>query len=1129
MENNSPNLLNQNDKTTTYNQQNNNDNDKNAVFNQGLISKFVEKFLDGKLSIMLIIVSVCLGVAALLVTPREEEPQIVVPMADIYVNAPGATPEEIEQLVATPLEQFLWQIDGVEYVYSMSKKDMALVTVRFYVGEDREDSLIKLHNRISMNIDKVTPIVKGWVIKPVEIDDVPIVNLTLYSEKYSDFELRRVGEEVLARVGKLENISRTSIYGGREREIRVELLPENMQAMNISFMEVQQALQGADASLIAGSFLKKDKEYLVSASSFISGVDEIKSLIVGVTQGRPVYLRDIAKIEDRPDEADTYTRMLFSHAYAKKMGYADSNKKYSAVTLAISKKKGTNAVAVAENIIKEFKALESKIIPDGIYAEVTRNYGETAKEKVGELLNSLLFAVASVVVLLAFTLGWKEAFIVAVAVPISFSLALFVNYLFGYTINRVTLFALILSLGLVVDDPITNVENIQRHIVDGLLDPFKATLRAVDEVLPPVIMSTLAIIACFVPLFFITGMMGPYMGPMAANVPLTVIFSTLCAITFVPWLSYTLLKSSSNYEKNKISQNIADNENNSKNEEDSISKSGLESKRFFKIYRFILEPFLNSGFKRFLLFSTVIVLLIFSCSLAIFRYVPLKLLPFDNKNEFQIVIDMDEGTTLERTDSVVQQFEDYLQNVPEVTSIISYSGESSPMDFNGMVRHYYLRRASHYADIRVNLLPKDERDQQSHAILLRLRTDLESIASQNGAEITLVEVPPGPPVLSTIVGEIYASLDMPYSQLIKSADHLKKIMAQEPFVVDINSMTEADTERVEFVIDREKAALHGIDTQTIIATLSGALNGAVPAFVHLPRERQPLKIRVTVPRQMKSSIADIKAIPVKGYGAGANGAMGGRMITLAELVDVKILKNEKTIFHKNLERVVYVLAETAGRAPAEAVLDMQSRMKSDPMPNGTRVDWAGEGEWKITIDVFRDMGIAFAAALVGIYILLIIQSGSFFMPILIMMAIPLTLLGIMPGFMLLNTFGTSPVGGVIGAEGFANPIFFTATSMIGMIALGGIVIRNSLVLIEFIQDAVKAGTPFKDAILQSGAIRMRPILLTALTTVIGAVPITLDPVFSGLAWALIFGLIASTVFTLVVIPVTYFAIYRYSE
>ena len=1108
---------------------------------RGFFSKIVEKFLDGKLSVMLIIISLCLGGAALMVTPKEEEPQIVVPMADVLISAPGASPEEIEQLVATPLERYLWQIDGVEYVYSMSKKDMALVTVRFFVGENREDSLIKLHNRISMNLDQATPIVKGWVIKPVEIDDVSIVNIALFSDTQSDYVLRRVGEEVLARLSQVKNISKTTIHGGREREVRVNLLPEKMKAFNISFMDVQQSLQGADASLTAGAFSRRDISYTVSTSAFLTNTDEIRALVVGGSDGRPVYLRDIARVEDTPEEADTYSRILFSDAYARELPGVDPQKKYASITLAVSKKKGTNAVKVAQNVIDAFHALEAELIPQGIHWEITRNYGATAQEKVGGLLSSLLFAVASVVVLLAFTLGWKEALIVAVAVPISFSLALFVNYLFGYTINRVTLFALILSLGLVVDDPITNVENIQRHIVNGVLDPFRATLKAVDEVLPPVIMSTLAIIACFLPLFFITGMMGPYMAPMAANVPLTVSFSTLCALTIVPWLSHSLLKSSSPYiqpldmpssgpEEDKASKITAhaqtaphtpvkeETQDKSEGNDEGLDQTQAQKKitgtRLFKIYRAVVEPFLNSGFKRFLLFSGVFVLLLISCALAVFRLVPLKLLPFDNKNEFQIVIDMPEGTTLEATDAVVQSFENYLRKVKEVTSIVSFTGESSPMDFNGMVRHYYLRKGSQFADIRVNLLPKDERDQQSHGILLRLRKDLESIAMENGASISLVEVPPGPPVLSTIVGEIYGTLDLPHGKLTESAAHLKNIMAQEPFVVDIDDMTESDHERIEFVIDKEKAAMHGIDTRTITSTLHGVLTGLVPAFVHLPRERQPLKIRVTVPRDMKSGITNLKGIPVK--------AANGKMITLAELVSVQKLPDQKTIYHKNLKRVVYVVAETAGRAPAEAVLDMQSRLKEDPMPQGTRVDWAGEGEWKITLRVFRDMGIAFAAALVGIYILLIIQSGSFVMPGLIMMAIPLTLLGIMPGFVLLNMFGTTPSGG------FENPIFLTATSMIGMIALGGIVIRNSLVLIEFIQDAMAGGMDFKEAILQSGAIRMRPILLTALTTAIGAFPITLDPVFSGLAWALIFGLFASTLFTLLIIPVTYYSFYKAS-
>ncbi len=1124
---------------------------------QGILSKIVEKFLDGKLSIMLLIISLCLGAASLMVTPKEEEPQIVVPLADIYVSAPGASAEEVEQLVATPLEQLLWQIDGVEYVYSMSKKNMALVTVRFFVGEDREDSLIKLHNRIAMNIDKSTAIVKGWVIKPVEIDDVSIVNITLYSDQYGDDVLRRVGEEVLARIGRVENISKTTLHGGREREVRVEMIPEKMQAMGISIMEVHQALQGADASVTAGAFSRMDQTFPVQVSSFLGNVDEVASLVVGVTHDRPVYLRDVATIEDVPEEAGQYARILFSKQYAEAKGRFPSTSeihsethdaangkvngemlgegehavyrtdtRYSAVTLAISKKRGTNAVTVAEEVIEAFHDVEKKIVPQGVYSEITRNYGQTAHEKVGGLLSSLLFAVASVVVLLAFTLGWKEALIVAVAVPISFSLALFVNFLFGYTINRVTLFALILSLGLVVDDPITNVENIQRHITQGILDPFRATLRAVDEVLPPVIMSTLAIIACFIPLFFITGMMGPYMAPMAANVPLTVTFSTLCALTVVPWMSHFLLKSSApqNAGINRI--NAGDDRGkdllhdhgrkrdpnpNGDDDPNSPSKS-IEATRLFRVYRTVLSPFLDSGVKRFLLFSLVIVLLILSCALALFRMVPLKLLPFDNKNEFQIVIDMDEGTTLERTDAVVRVFEDYLQGVPEVTSILSFVGESSPMDFNGMVRHYYLRKGGHMADIRVNLLPRDERDQQSHAILLRLRSDLSAIATDLGAKISLVEVPPGPPVLSTIVGEIYGAMDLPHRQLIASAAHVEKIMTEEPFVVDVDSMTETVHDQVEIVIDREKAALHGIDTLTITATLQAALEGIASAFLHLPNERQPLKIRVTLPRALKSGMAEMAAIPLK--------TATGQMVSLAELSEITLVDSEPTIFHKNMERVVYVLAETAGRAPAEAVLDMQSRLKKEPMPAGTRVEWGGEGEWKITLRVFRDMGIAFAAALVGIYILLIIQSGSFFMPGLIMMAIPLTLLGILPGFWLLNTVGTASVGG------FQNPIFLTATSMIGMIALGGIVIRNSLVLIEFIQDAMKQGMAFKEAILQSGAIRMRPILLTALTTAIGAFPITLDPVFSGLAWALIFGLFASTLFTLLVIPVAYFAVYR---
>jgi multidrug efflux pump subunit AcrB len=1093
---------------------------------EGLIPGIVRRFLKTQLSLILIIASLALGVAAILVTPREEEPQIVVPLADVFVQAPGASPGEVERLVSEPLERLLWQIDGVEYVYSTSHRDMSVVTVRFFVGEDREASLVKLHNRIMMHIDEAPSIVRGWVIKPVEIDDVPIVNLTLHADRYDDHALRRIGEEVLARLAELPNISRTEVVGGRRREVRVELLPERMSGLNVSPRMVQRALSGADASVTAGTFDRNNRAHVAVSDSFLLSVDEVAGLVVGVHQGRPVYLRDIARLTDGPEEATTYTRIGFSDAWRETHAPDIPPDGRAAVTLAVAKKRGTNAVDVARAVLDRMDELEKTLLPDGVGVTVTRNYGATAQEKVNNLLVSLGSAILTVVILLAFTLGWREASVVALAVPISFSLALFVNYLLGYTINRVTLFALILSLGLVVDDPITNVDNIQRHVFKGRLNPRDATLYAVQEVLPPVIMSTLAIIVTFTPLFFITGMMGPYMAPMAANVPVTVIFSTLCAVTVVPWFTYTLLKNRTVRKSGADGKPAAEPDDGTSGEtgggtaasRDATSGEDTSVEEDFavrgpisRIYRAVVGPFLDSRLLRWLLLLVVLALMAVAVLLAVFRLVPLKMLPFDNKNEFQIVVNMPEGTTLETTDAVLRDFEAYLRGVPEVTDFVSYAGTSSPMDFNGMVRHYYLRQGGHVADIRVNLLEKGERDAQSHAIVLRLREDLERIARENGAKIQLVEVPPGPPVLSTVVAEIYGEPDTPYAELIAAGDRITELMENEPFVVDIDTMAEAPHTEIDFVVDREKAALHGVSARAILDTLRIAVSGTTPATVHVPDERQPLHVRIILPRERRSSVPDLIQVPVA--------SAAGAMVPLAELVEPVTRERAQPIYHKNLERVVYVVAEMAGRAPAEAILDMQSRLAEDPLPEGIRAEWAGEGEWKITLRVFRDMGIAFAAALMGIYILLIIQTESFFMPLLLMMAIPLTLIGAMPGFWLLNLFA-GPVGG------FENPVFFTATAMIGMIALGGIVIRNAVVLIEFIQEADRRGLAFREAILRSGAIRMRPILLTAATTALGAWPITLDPIFSGLAWTLIFGLVASTLFTLVVIPVSYFAVYR---
>jgi multidrug efflux pump subunit AcrB len=1053
----------------------------------GIIPKIVHAFLSSRLSILFIILALCLGAAAVLITPREEEPQIVVPMADVHVQAPGASAEEVEKLVTTPLERLLWQIDGVEYVYSISRRDEALVTVRFFVGEDRERSLVKLHNAITMHQDLVPSIVQGWLIKPVEIDDVPIVNLTLWSEIYGDHELRRIAEELFAHLSQLENISGITLTGGRSREIRVELLPDRMVGYHVTPLEVSRALKGADISVTAGSYHQRNRETLVRSDLFLDSALDVSNVVVGVFNGRPVYLRDVAHISDTPEEAAVYSRIGFSDRYLREQGLKSEEAVYPAVTLALAKKKGTNAVEVSRDIIEKVRTLEVQLLPHGVNVEVTRNYGKTAQDKVNNLLGSLIFAVLTVVGLLAFTLGWREALVVGMAVPLSFALALFMNNLFGYTINRVTMFALILSLGLVVDDPITNVDNIQRHILMGKKCYIDATLSAVSEVLPPVIMSTLAIIISFAPMFFITGMMGPYMEPMAVNVPLTVIFSTLAALTVVPWLSYKLLRRYGGRSKNVPN-------------------------RIGRHYHAVVSPFLGSPKKTVALILAILLLLMGSILLAVFRQVPFKMLPFDNKNEFQVLIDLPEGTTLEGTDRVVKTFESYLRQVPEVKNYISFTGTASPMDFNGMVRHYYLRQGENLADIRVNLADKKRREFQSHAVVLRLRKDLEKIAEENDVNMKIVEVPPGPPVISTLTAESYGPPDLPYERLIMGGDAIAEIMQGEPFVMDIDTSAEDYREVVNFQLDKEKAALHNVSSEDVTKILRLSLSGESPANVHEEGERQPLPVRLILPRIARSSNAALSDIPLK--------SATGEIVQLAELGDFVPMAQEQPIYHKNLRRVVFVYGEMAGSSPVEAVLNIKRKLEKDPLPDNIEAEWAGEGEWKITVRVFRDLGIAYAASLMGIFILLVIQTRSFGMSGLIMTSIPLTILGIMPGFWLLNLAFTAPV------DGFQNPIFFTATSMIGMIALGGIVIRNSLILIEFIQGATKKGLDLKEAILQSGAVRLRPILLTAGTTALGVWPILLDPIFSGLAWALIFGLFASTAFTLLLVPVAYYWLFR---
>jgi multidrug efflux pump subunit AcrB len=1057
--------------------------------NQSVISRIIESFLRGNLAILLIVISLLAGFVALQVTPREEEPQIVVPLADVMVMVPGGSAEEVEKLVASRLERLLFQIDGVEYVYSMSRPGMAVVTVRYYVGQDREESLIKLYNKISQNMDKVTPGIAGWVIKPIEIDDVPIVNVALSGDNVDDHQLYRIAEEVVAKLQHIPDSARISIHGGRKRVADVYLDPERLAAYGLSAMEVAGAIQVSNAQMESGEYEKANEVIRVEAGPFVKDIREIRNLLISLHEGRPVYLRDVAEVKDGPEEVHAYSRIGFGPAHQRDGESTSGNKTVPTVTVALAKKKGSNAVWVAREVERTMETLRQTLLPDNVDYRITRNYGETANDKVNSLVRSLGEAVITVIALITFYMGWRTGTIVAIAVPITYSLVLLFNYLFGYTINRVTLFALILALGLVVDDPIVSVENIYRHLAMGGRKKLEAISIAVNEVMPPVILATLAIIVSFIPMFFITGMMGPYMRPMALNVPLAMLMSLIVSFAITPWVSSKMLKSGPESE-----------------EPYDITKTAN-----YRIYGRVIRPFVNSKTKSILLLFILAALFIISVALALTGYVPLKMLPFDNKNEFQIIIDPPEGTTLETTDAIARNVENVLMTMPEMTEYVTTVGTASPMDFNGLVRHYYLREGPNVADIRVNLLHRNEREMSSHGIVLRIRKDIEAISKETGASIKLVELPPGPPVLSTVVAEIYGLPHHSYETLIQGARLVKNRMETEEGVVDVDDMVEADQRKFFFRVDREKAGLNGIATEDIVKTLKFALDGMPVGIVHVASEQNELPIILRLERSARSDVSRLKTIVVKGR--------TGNTVQLGELGQFEADAVEKSIYHKNQERVVYVTAEMAGRGPAYAVLELQKHFKNNPLPKGLRIDWRGEGEWKITLDVFRDLGLAFSAALVGIYVLLVYETASYLIPVVIMLSIPLTLIGIMPGFALLNVIVNRPVGG------FADPVFFTATAMIGMIALSGIVVRNAIILIDFIRTQVKREKSLAEAIIESGAVRFRPIFLTAGTTTLGAWPITLDPIFSGLAWSIIFGMIVSTAFTLVVIPVAYYLIY----
>ncbi|MFZ5610552.1 MAG: efflux RND transporter permease subunit [Pseudomonadota bacterium] len=1103
----------------------------------GALARIVDFFLRSDLTPFFIALSLIAGVVAIALTAREEEPQIVVPMADVLISAPGLPVGEVERQVATPLEKLLSQIDGVEHVYSQSLPGRAVVTVRFFVGEDREDSLVKIYNKIQSNLDVVPPDVASWVVKPVEIDDVPILIATLWSEdpaRIDDHGLRRLAEEVEIELQAVRGTNRTSIFGGRPRVVRVELDADALAARRTAPLDVAWALGVSNTRLPAGAFAQRDTVFTVDAGDFYGGAEALRQAVVNVVDGTPVFLKDVARVIDGPAEPDTYSWIAFGAAEAS--AQAEAGRVFPAVHIAVAKRKGTNAVTVAARVKERLDELSQTHFPEGVHVRVTRDYGVTADNKVNELLEALLVAILIVVGLIAYSLGWREGLVVAAAVPITFALTLLVNYWAGYTINRVTLFALILSLGLVVDDPIVDVENIHRHLAMRKRSALDAVRAAVNEVRPPIILATLAVIVSFLPMMLITGMMGPYMQPMALNVPIAMLMSMVVAFTVTPWLAYRALKNTAGKGHG------------------AATPASVEATLLHRFYARTLGPVLDDRRRAWWLLGIVTFLFLAAATLAVFRAVPLKMLPFDNKNELQILINPPEGTTLEATDALARDLAEVVRRAPEVRDIEAFVGMASPMDFNGMVRHYYLRKAPYVAELRINFIDKRKRGQQSHEIALRLRDALERVAAQAGARIAIVEVPPGPPVLATVTAEIYGAPGVPYERLREAARVLEARLALEPGAADIDSTVEDGAPRLLFMTDKEKAALSGVATEDIAKTVALALSGSDVARLHVPGEVNPLPIRLRLARAERSSIEDLNELTIKGRpGVAKQRAPGGvvdapvPLIRLGELGRFVERPWEQAIYHKNLEPVAYVYAEAVGRAPAEIVADVASDLVPGrpgvataarprslaarsyvangggiawSLPQGIHIQWLGEGELNITRDVFRDLGIAFGVAVIGIYLLLVYQTGSYAMPWILMISIPLTMIGIMPGFWLLNALTGAPVAG------HANPIFFTATAMIGMIALSGIAVRNAILLIEFLHNGLARGLSLRAAILEAGATRTRAILLTAGTAMLAAAPIAFDPVFSGLAWALIFGLLVSTGFTLYVVPVTYDLVYR---
>lgn len=1052
-----------------------------------LAGRIAHGFIDSKLTPQVIVAALLLGAFAILKTPREEEPQIVVPMLDVFVQMPGASPEEVTQRVSIPMEKLLREVPGVEYIYSISHPGMSMLVVRFYVGTKEEDAIVKTYNKLYSNFDRIPLGVSQPIIKVRSIDDVPILALTLWGGGHDGYELRRVAEELEHTLKQADDVSETTIIGGQTRKVRVVLDTERLAAYGLTPAIVVNELANADTRSLAGSYARDNREFQVEAGNFFTQLDQLKLVVVGVHGGRPVYLRDVVdKIEDGPGEPDSY--VLF--ASGKGTAGGQTGREYPAVTITVAKRKGANATDVAENVLAKVEGLRGSMLPADLHVTVTRNYGETAKEKSDELLKHLLLATLSVTLLIALALGWRESGVVLLAIPMTLALTLAIFYLYGYTLNRVTLFALIFSIGILVDDAIVVVENIVRHfrLPENRGRPLaEIAVEAVDEVGNPTILATFTVMAAILPMAFVRGLMGPYMRPIPVGASAAMLFSLMVAFVVSPWAAMRLL---GHYARQ--------------------AESGHEAEGWTtRLYRRVMNPLIGKASLRWIFLGGVVVLLMAAIVFVPMKWVQVKMLPFDNKSEFQVIVDMPDGTPLEQTTRVAQALAGYLGQQAEVTNYQIYAGASGPYNFNGLVRHYFLRRQPNQADIQVNLLSRDQRNSQSHEIARRLRPQLDAIAAPFGARIKVAEVPPGPPVLETLVAEVYGPDN---SGRVELAATIKKIFQETPGVVDVDWYLEDPQTKYNVSVDLDKAALHGISAADVTRTTQIALAGASAGLLHDPSSRADIPIEVRMSRSDRSGIEALGALKLP--------SSGGGQVSLREITKVEQTTIDQSVYHKNLLPVVYVVADVAGavESPVYAILKMSDAIGKIQMPDGyfvkqykgttlpeetSRYSMKWDGEWHITVEVFRDLGLAFAAVLVLIYLLVVGWFQSFKTPLVIMAPIPLTLVGILPAHALMGAF-------------------FTATSMIGFIAGAGIIVRNSIILVDFIELRRSHGMSLEEAVVDAGAVRFRPMLLTAAAVVVGASVILFDPIFQGLAISLMAGEVASTVLSRMTVPVLYY-------